>query len=883
MPVTDLTGTTWVFNDTFPPHFPEKGEYYTEGDVRGLTPTSDYGYFIDFIWKDEYGEYNCNYIYNYNYDAGTTIGVATYPNGPQHYFNGSMTITGGTDVTNTNLINWFEAHATQQIVSPKVSVDLATLTGWASLSDGTHNITIVAKADGYRDSEPSAAVSVTKGAEEYTDCITFTGESSDFTLKATNKEWDGTVEYSTDHNTWTTWNGSEISSSGKKLYLRGSGNTTFHEVNGARLSLSAKAACSGNLNTLLEYSNPPTTLADSCYSSMFQGCTSLTQAPELPATTLANSCYNYMFEGCTNLTTAPTLNATTLANHCYAFMFNGCTNLTTAPALPATTLAKECYYYMFRGCTSLTQAPELPATTLADFCYSNMFNGCTSLTQAPTLPATTLAPFCCSSMFEGCINLTIAPELPAISLVYGCYTSMFRDCTNLTAAPALPAMILQDFCYENMFRGCTNLTVVPALPAISLGEMCYSYMFYGCTKLKVSTYETGTYRYAWRIPTIGQIPTILSYWRDWNHGMLGNTGGTFTSNPSQNSTYYIENEPVISTVGSEMTYSISVMATNCTASATNPTTIHGNEVILMHFIANEDYYIPDTVTVSGGASSWNISSDKREGKLTLGNATSDILITINGDYIERYTVTIDHTGYQTAEIAGNFLFNFADGTSKYISVDSDADTIINNVVSIKCLASQDAYISYRLTDGTSREAQLGYGSVLMIPDDIVIYHVIMVTNCLWEGTLVTMADGSLKALGDIEVGDEVLSIDYDTMTLVGRKVIYSGRDEPDYDHWETPIYYENVFSDGTVIRQSMHHRFYNLEQQRYVYLHEWNIGEHTYSINGENPTLISRKLIQAPQRYARITLEGSNNWFANGLSTGDRHCPTDIILTDLLQ
>ena len=44
------------------------------------------------------------------------------------------------------------------------SVDLTTLPGWSSLSTGSHNITIVAKADGYRDSEPSAAVSVTKGA-----------------------------------------------------------------------------------------------------------------------------------------------------------------------------------------------------------------------------------------------------------------------------------------------------------------------------------------------------------------------------------------------------------------------------------------------------------------------------------------------------------------------------------------------------------------------------------------------------------------------------------------------------------------------------------------------------------------------------------------------
>ena len=42
------------------------------------------------------------------------------------------------------------------------SVDLTTLPGWANLSTGSHNITIVAKANGYRDSEPSAVVSVTK-------------------------------------------------------------------------------------------------------------------------------------------------------------------------------------------------------------------------------------------------------------------------------------------------------------------------------------------------------------------------------------------------------------------------------------------------------------------------------------------------------------------------------------------------------------------------------------------------------------------------------------------------------------------------------------------------------------------------------------------------
>ena len=86
---------------------------------------------------------------------------------------------------------------------------------------------------------------------------------------------------------------------------------------------------------------------------MFNECTSLTTAPELPATTLTNYCYNDMFSGCTSLTTAPSLPATTLAIGCYRLMFDGCTSLTTAPSLPATTLAEYCYWCMFYGCANL--------------------------------------------------------------------------------------------------------------------------------------------------------------------------------------------------------------------------------------------------------------------------------------------------------------------------------------------------------------------------------------------------------------------------------------------------------------------------------------------------------------------------------------------------
>lgn len=64
------------------------------------------------------------------------------------------------------------------------------------------------------------------------------------------------------------------------------------------------------------------------------------------------------------------------SNYCYYKLFENCSIMLTAPELPATTLADNCYQSMFYNCQSLTIPPELPATTLAYFCYSHMFMYC---------------------------------------------------------------------------------------------------------------------------------------------------------------------------------------------------------------------------------------------------------------------------------------------------------------------------------------------------------------------------------------------------------------------------------------------------------------------------------------------------------------------------
>lgn len=147
---------------------------------------------------------------------------------------------------------------------------------------------------------------------------------------------------------------------------------------------------------------PATTLAKSCYSSMFSDCINLATAPELPATTLASDCYSHMFYGCIKLTTAPELPANILASWCYNYMFFGCTSLTTAPTiLPATTLVNDCYFAMFENCTSLVNAPELPATTLVHNCYHTMFHNCTNLNHIKMLATDVSASNCLRAWVSG--------------------------------------------------------------------------------------------------------------------------------------------------------------------------------------------------------------------------------------------------------------------------------------------------------------------------------------------------------------------------------------------------------------------------------------------------------------------------------------------------
>ncbi len=252
-------------------------------------------------------------------------------------------------------------------------------------------------------------------AEEYIPYVTFTAEKAQKFMMKTNGNYNiSGLEYSVNFGDWTTVEANkEVTFGGTNGDLRLRGTNTDGTASAldkySTITFTdsyVPVACTGDIRTLLDWDNYTTVNTENAmFINLFENCSVLTSAPELPATSLAYNCYYCMFLGCKNLKSAPKLPAKALANQCYAYMFARCTNLKTAPELPAEVLANQCYDSMFLGCKNLKTAPKLPAKTSQMYCYVSMFSGCTNLKSAE-LSIEFLYLGCCGSMFYNCTNLS---------------------------------------------------------------------------------------------------------------------------------------------------------------------------------------------------------------------------------------------------------------------------------------------------------------------------------------------------------------------------------------------------------------------------------------------------------------------------------------------
>ena len=141
-----------------------------------------------------------------------------------------------------------------------------------------------------------------RGIEENNDCEYLVFKSPKTFSICAKKRWDGIIEYSLDKVNWHEWSGESITAD--TIYMRGCGNSVITNGSEWRFETNDRMICRGNIETLLDYKlcvsgeHPP--MKAGCYSYMFYGCTSLSEAPSLPAKELAYR-YSSMFSGCISL------------------------------------------------------------------------------------------------------------------------------------------------------------------------------------------------------------------------------------------------------------------------------------------------------------------------------------------------------------------------------------------------------------------------------------------------------------------------------------------------------------------------------------------------------------------------------------------------------
>ena len=161
--------------------------------------------------------------------------------------------------------------------------------------------------------------------------LTFTAEqATTLTLRQSRNIAPHKLLKSTDGVNWTKWenpstNGISLNA-GQSVYLKADEDALWRTTTGSiiynNFYSTGKIKCDGDIRSILKFVVP----GDYSYwvSNLFNGCTSLTQAPVLPATTLAANCYYYMFDGCKSLKRIK-MNAS--SGSLVAYMFRGCTSL----------------------------------------------------------------------------------------------------------------------------------------------------------------------------------------------------------------------------------------------------------------------------------------------------------------------------------------------------------------------------------------------------------------------------------------------------------------------------------------------------------------------------------------------------------------------------
>ena len=145
-------------------------------------------------------------------------------------------------------------------------------------------------------------------------------------------------------------------------------------------------------------------------------------------------------------------------------------------------------------------------------------------------------------------------------------------------------------------------------------------------------------------------------------------------------------------------------------------------------------------------------------------------------------------------------------------------------------------------------------------------------GCLAPGTKIIMANGSIKNIEDIKVGDLVIAYDEIYNQFIPKKVIKS------YPHFNTPKLIEIKFNNGNKLLITPGHPIYTIEGwksrdlQNSLYEHNTvasllNINDYAIGFNNQQNQIISIKELYIPKDYTsfNIEVEDCHTFVANNI------------------
>lgn len=145
-------------------------------------------------------------------------------------------------------------------------------------------------------------------------------------------------------------------------------------------------------------------------------------------------------------------------------------------------------------------------------------------------------------------------------------------------------------------------------------------------------------------------------------------------------------------------------------------------------------------------------------------------------------------------------------------------------------------------------------------------------TCLTGDTMIAMFDGTEKRIYQIELGDLVLSLDSNGNKVPGYVYYCDSHCNKMGKHYD-----RFVFSDGTELKIVHRHRFYNMNEKKFVHLDLWYEGDTAYKLDGTTPELTEVHLRDYEGEIPHFTLFCEHNtYFANGILCGNRY--SDLVM-----